>query len=218
MSMRTRFSHTLPAMLMVAALALAGASLVAAQPEHAATQPPAAADHAAGEPAAEHGAEAEHGNPVVGMIAKLFNFALLAGTLVYFLRSPLATYLSDRGKQIRGDLVKAADMKQAAAAELAQVDARMAALPGELEALRKAGAEEVAAEDARIREAAGAERARLIEQAKRDIDWQLKIAERDLRKHAAALAIELATARVKATITEADQVRLVNRYVAQVGG
>jgi F-type H+-transporting ATPase subunit b len=137
---------------------------------------------------------------------------------VYFLRSPLATYLSDRGKQIRGDLVKAAEMKHAAAAELAQIDARMAALPGELEALRKAGAEEVAAEDARIREAAGAERARLIEQARRDIDWQLKIAERDLQKHAAALAIELATARVKATITEADQVRLVDRYVAQVGG
>ena len=53
------------------------------------------------------------------MIAKLFNFALLAGTLVYFLRSPLATYLSDRGTQIRSDLVKAADMKQSAAAQLA---------------------------------------------------------------------------------------------------
>ena len=159
----------------------------------------------------------EHGSPLVGMIAKLFNFALLAGTLVYFLRSPLATYLSDRGKQIRSDLVKAADMKQLAGEQLAKIDAKMAALPGELDALRKTGAQEVAAEEARIRQAAEAERARLIEHATRDIDRQLKIAERDLQKHAGGLAVDLATKRVKATITDADQRRLVDRYVAQVG-
>ena len=158
----------------------------------------------------------EHGSPVVGMIAKLFNFALLAGTLVYFLRSPLATYLSDRGKQIRSDLVKAAGMKQSAAEQLAKIDAKMAALPGELDALRKTGAQEVAAEEARMRQAAEAERTRLIEQSTRDIDWQLKIAERDLRQHAGARAVDLATKRVKATITDADQVRLLDRYVSQV--
>ena len=47
---------------------------------------------------------------------------------------------------------------------------KMAALPGELEALRKTGADEVAAEEARIRQAAEAERARLIEQSTREID------------------------------------------------
>ena len=212
----TRFTLTVP--LMVAALAFAGAGVVAAraqQPEHTAAQPAAAAGSHA--PAGEHAAEAEHGNPVVDMIAKLFNFALLAGTLVYFLRSPIATYLSDRGTQIRGDLVKAAGMKQLAAGQLATIDAKMAALPGELDSLRKTGAEEVSAEEGRIRQAAEAERARLIEQSKRDIDWQLRIAERDLQRHAGALAVDLATTRVKATITDADQVRLVDRYVAQVG-
>jgi len=200
--------------LLVAFLAVAGPAALSAQPEHGAAAAPAGA-HAAAAP--EHAAEAEHGNPLVGMVAKLFNFALLAGTLVYFLRSPLATYLSDRGTQIRRDLVKAADMKQSAAAQLAQIDAKMAALPGELELLRKTGAGEVAAEEARIRQAAEAERVRLIEHATRDIDWQLKIAERDLKKHAGALAVDLATTRVKATITDADQLRLVDRYVAQVG-
>ena len=193
---------------LLAFLALAGLTVLSAQPEHGAT-PPASA-------AGEHAAEAEHGSPVVGMIAKLFNFALLAGTLVYFLRSPLATYLSDRGKQIRSDLVKAAGMKQSAAEQLAKIDAKMAALPGELDALKKTGAQEVAAEEARMRQAAEAERTRLIEQSTRDIDWQLKIAERDLRQHAGALAVDLATKRVKATITDADQARLLDRYVSQV--
>jgi len=44
-----------------------------------------------------------------------FNFGLLAGTLVYFLRSPFAKYLADRGQQIRSDLVTAAEMKRTAA-------------------------------------------------------------------------------------------------------
>jgi len=193
--------------VLLAFLALAGMTVLSAQPEHGTAQPTAAAP--------EHAAEA--GNPLVGTIAKLFNFALLAGTLVYFLRSPLATYLSDRGKQIRSDLVKAAGMKQSATEQLATIDAKMAALPGELDVLRKTGAREVAAEEARMRQAAEAERTRLIEQSTRDIDWQLRIAERGLRQHAGALAVELATKRVKATITDADQARLVDRYVAQVG-
>lgn len=200
-----RIRH-LALMLLVVLLAVAGPVGLSAQPEHGAAAS-----------AGEHAAEGEHGNPVVGMIAKLFNFALLAGTLVYFLRSPIATYLSDRGKQIRSDLVKAADMKQSAASQLARIDAKMAALPGELDALRKTGAEEVSAEEARIRKAAESERERLIELSKRDIDWQLKIAERDLQRHAGALAVDLATKKVKATITDADQARLVDRYVAQVG-
>jgi len=202
--------------VLLAVLALAGAHVLTAQPDHAAQPPSTAVDHAAA-PAGEHGAEGEHGNPILEMSAKLFNCALFAGTLVYFLRSPIRTYLSDRGTQIRGDLVKAAQMKQTATAQLATIDAKMAALPGELDALRKTGAEEVAAEEARMRQAAEAERLRLIDNAKRDIDWQLRIAERDLKTHAAALAVDLATKRVKATITEADQARLVDRYVAQVG-
>jgi F-type H+-transporting ATPase subunit b len=192
--------------LLIAFLACAGSAALSAQPEHATSSQ-----------IAGHEAEAAHGNPVRDTLAKLFNFALLAGTLVYFLRSPLATYLSDRGTQIRSDLVKAAEMKQSAAARLAQVDAKRASLPVELEALRKAGAEEVAAEETRMRQAAEAERARLIEHATRDIDWQLRIAERDLQRHAGSLAVDLATKRVKATMTDADQLRLVDRYVAQVG-
>jgi F-type H+-transporting ATPase subunit b len=175
---------------------------------------PAAADHAA--QAGEHGAEGEHGNPIVGMIARLFNFAILAGTLVYFLKSPIARYLGDRGTQIRSDLVKAADMRAAAAAQAAAIEQKLAALPGELDALRKSGAEEVAAEEGRIRMAADAERARLLEQARREIDSQLKLAERALTAHAADLAVAVAAKRVKATITAADQARLVDQYLGRL--
>lgn len=201
----------------------------AAQPSAQTTQAPApdAGAHQAAapgehEPAAAAGAEpeeaaAEHSNPLVGMIARLFNFALLAGTLFYLLRSPLAVYLANRSAQIRERLVKASGMKAGAAAEQAAIAQKMQSLPAELEALRKAGAEEVAAEEARIRQAAEAERERLLDVTRREISVQLKLAERALMARAADLAVAVASARVKATITEADQLRLVDRYLVQVG-
>ena len=165
---------------------------------------------------AEGAAEGGHGSPILEMAARLFNFALLAGTLVYFLKSPLATYLRDRGTQIRSDLVKAADMRASAAAQSAAIEQKMAALPGELDALRKAGAEDVAAEEARIRQVAETERARLLEQARREIGAQLKLAERQLVARTADLAVEVAARRVKATITAEDQARLVDQYLGRL--
>jgi len=165
---------------------------------------------------AEHAAEAEHGSSIVATIARLFNFAILAGTLVYFLKSPLAKHLADRGSQIRSDLVKAADMRTSAAAQLAAIERKMAALPGELDALRQQGAEEVAGEEARIRKAAEAERARLLEQARREIDAQLRLAERELVARTADLAVEVAARRVKSTITAEDQARLIDQYLGRL--
>jgi len=144
------------------------------------------------------------------------NFAILAGALVYLLRSPLAGYLADRGARIRSDLVNAAEMKQAAAAQIEEIDRKMKALPAELEALRAQGVEEIAAEEARIQAAAAAERDRLLEQARREIDLQVKVAERALVSHAADLAVGVATERIKQTITDEDRQRLVDRYVDQL--
>ncbi len=160
--------------------------------------------------------EAERAESPWATVARLFNFALLAGALVYFLRSPLMAYLDQRRVQVRSELAKAADLKAEAGAELSVIDAKMGALPGELEALKRRGAEEIAAEEARIRAQAEAERQRLIDQAKREIATELRVAERELKARAGELAVAVATERVKRAITDADQARLVDRYVAQV--
>jgi F-type H+-transporting ATPase subunit b len=168
--------------------------------------------------AVEHEEAAEHEEGLLPVVARLVNFAILIGTLVYLLRSPLATYMNDRGTQIRSDLVNAAEMKRTAAAQLEEIDRRMKALPGELEALRAQGAQEIAAEAARIRTAASAERDRLLEQARRDIDQHVKIAERELVSHAADLAVGVAAERIRKSITDDDQKRLADRYVQQLKG
>jgi F-type H+-transporting ATPase subunit b len=216
-----------------AALCLAAAIVLLAAPRIATGQPeqaPAGAEPrtTASQPAAEKpepaGAvegeqhEAEQQEGVVPVLARLVNFLILIGTLVYLLRAPFATYLNDRGTQIRSDLVTAAEMKRTAAAQLEEIDRKMKALPGELETLRAQGAREIAAEEARIRSAAAAERDRLLEQARRDIDHHVKVAERDLVSHAADLAVGVAAERIRTSITDEDQKRLADRYVQQLKG
>ena len=68
-----------------------------------------------------------------------------------------------------------------------------------------------------MRQAAKAERSRFLDQARREIDAQLKLAERALVKHAADLAVTIAAERITATITAADQTRLFDRYLTEVG-
>jgi len=179
----------------------------AQQPTHGA---PSGGDHA--KPDAEH---AESGG-VLRTVAKLFNFALLVGILVYYLKSPIAAYMTSRSTQIRQDLVAAAEMRAAASAQLAEIEQKLKSLPAELEALKAQGAEDVRAEKARIAHTAAAERERLLEQTRREIDMRLRIARRQLVELAAELAVGVARQRITRSITPDDQMRLLDVYTAQL--
>ncbi len=203
-----------------AALVTAGliAALTIAAPveaqDHAPAPPAASADHAPA--AADHGSGEAHEESIWPQVGKIVNFLILAGTIFYLGRKPIADYLASRGAQVRSDLVEDEQMKTTAAAQIADMDAKLAALPGELAALKARGATEIAAEQQRLRALADAERQRLVDQAARDIDQKLRMARRELVEHAAALAVAPAEGKINATITDADRGRLVDRYLAEV--
>jgi F0F1-type ATP synthase membrane subunit b/b' len=188
-----------------------------------AAQAPVAAEtvkeaHDVAQPGDEHAdeAHAEEHSVWAGLLWPTVNFAILAGGLWWFFKEPFATYLRDRHTSIRRDLVEAANVKAAAAAQLDEIDKKLKALPAEIDALRTRGAEEIAAEEKRIAALAAAERDRLLEQTRREIDLQVRLAKRDLVEHAAELSLQLATDRIQRQITPADQQRLVDRYLDQV--
>lgn len=199
----------------VLALVLVSAPVFA---QHA--EPPADAAAHAAQPA-EHAAQEAHGEAgehhgLSGLLWPTANFIVLCGLLYYFLRQPLPAYLRDRHSTIRKDLVAAAEMKEAATAQLQEIDRRLKSLPAELDALRRRGAEETAAEERRIAEQARQERERLLEQTRREIDLQVRLAKRELLEHAADLSVQLATDRIQQEITPADQQRLTARYLEQM--
>lgn len=198
------------AALATALLAAAWGSVVSAAQPHDSAAP---ASHGSAAPAEGEG---PHEQTAMQTVAKLANFALLAGVLIYFLRSPVAAHLTSRAAQIRQDLVTAAEMRAAAAAQMTDIERQLASLPAELEALRAQGAADLAAEQQRIAAAAEAERARLLDQTRREIATRLRIARRDLTAHAADLAVTVAEARIRQSITPDDQLRLVDRFTSQL--
>ena len=186
-----------------------------APPLFAQEHPPAAAAQA------EHAAEGEHHDESIGgMILSLgwpiANFAIFVGILYYFLNKPLKDYLAGRSATIRKDLVEAAELRSAATAQLATIEQKLQALPGEISALRARGANEITAEEQRIAAAATADRERLLDQTRREIDLQVRLAKKEILEHAADLSVQLATDRIKKEVTPADQDRLVDRYLSQV--
>ena len=56
----------------------------------------------------------------------------------------------------------------------------------------------------------------VVEQARREIDSRLMLAERELVARTADLAVGIAAKRVKAAITAEDQARLVDQYLGQL--
>lgn len=165
--------------------------------------------------AAEQGKEAVNSG-WFAVIAKAFNFALLVAILVYFLKAPLLSYLNGRITRVRQDLVAAAETRDAASRQLDDIHAKLKVLPAEIEALKRRGAEDIAAERVRIEEAAEIERQRLLQQTAREIEMKFRVARRELIEHAADLAVQLASDRVRASMTADDQARLFDRYTAQL--
>lgn len=198
--------------------------------DHAAADAPAADHGAPAAPAADaahggtdahgadaaHGGEGDHGESFLVTLARVANFAILVGVIYWLARKPLAAHLESRGTQIRKDLVDAAQTKKDAAERLQIIEARLASLPAELEQLRVRGVAELEAERARIRGVAEAERDRLVAQARREIAAQTRHARQQLRVDAAALTVDVAADRLRATLTPAEQAALVDDYAARM--
>lgn len=213
------FKNKVRASLFVACLALAAPAAAVAGQEH----PPASASQAQPEQAAgdQHAEAGEHhdesiGGMILAMGWPVANFIIFVGVLYYFFNQPIRDYLAKRGTTIRKDLVEAAALKSQATSQLAEIDHKLQALPGEIDRLRTRGAEEIKAEEQRIAAQAVADRERLLEQARREIDLQVRVAKKDILEHAANLSVQLATERIQKEITPEDQARLVDRYLDQM--
>jgi F-type H+-transporting ATPase subunit b len=204
------------------ALAIAVLLAISAPAAHASSAPAARGTAAAqpepagGETHDAEGAEAEEHGMLSGLIWPIANFVVLVGALWYFLRKPIATHFTDRHAAIRKDLDEAAGLRAAANEQLAEIERKLKALPGEIAALGTRGAEEIAAEEQRISTAAAAERDRLLEEMRREIDLQVRLARREILEHAADLAVQLAGERLQKEITPADHARIVDQYLGQV--
>ena len=169
---------------------------------------------------ASSGGNAEHGGGHGGWAAtdtyRVMNFAVLAVALFFLLKKPVSQFLNDRIQSIQEQLDDLEAKKLAAEKKLAQYNEKLAALGAESEKIiEQYKAQGIALRDKILAEAATAAE-KLEEQARRTIEQEFKQARLQLEEEVFERAIAKAEEKLKASITEQDQDKLVNEYLTKV--
>jgi F-type H+-transporting ATPase subunit b len=185
----------------------------------------ARADERAAEAAAEAGEHPggelpEHEAPEINvkkLALQLLNFGVLLFILVKFGGPAISKALAARHQQLKADLAAASVARADAEARLKQQEARLAALEQEIDGIRKGVKAEAEAEKARLIAAAEERAQRIKDETSFVLEQQIKEAEARLRREVALAAVDLAEQMVRKSLGAADQQRLVDTFVADVG-
>lgn len=149
---------------------------------------------------------------------KIINFLILIVILFKFGKKPLQNFLKQRSEMIAKTLQDAKEAKEAAQKALAEVETRLKAKDAEvaaiLEAAKKSGEQE---RDAIIAETDKL-KAKIMEQAKTNIEFELKQAKEIIKAEAVELAMELAEKKLKEKLTKEEQERLLEESLVKIGG
>lgn len=144
---------------------------------------------------------------------KWANFVVLVAALGYLMVKALPPLFVSRTQTILKDMTESQKIRRDADERAAEVERRLAAIDAEIAALRQESREETAAETDRLAQHTAAEIGRIQRQAEREISDAGKTAQKDLRRYAAALAIELAGQKIRARMNSATEDRLVRGFV-----
>lgn len=150
--------------------------------------------------------------------AKIINLLLFVGLMYYFLSRPIKEAFRARQENIRDELMRAQEERDAAVAKLKEVEGRLARLDSEVETIRMQAQKEAAEERARVERTTEEEMRKIREQARREIESAAKAARAELRAFAAEQSVRLAGERIRRDIRPEDDAHLVREYVEELGG
>jgi F-type H+-transporting ATPase subunit b len=148
-------------------------------------------------------------------IAMVFNFAIVALAILWFMKSSLPGYFRSRNEAISRGIEEARAASADAQRRLADIEQRLSKMDSEVAQIRASAETESAAEEARIRAAAETDVKRILESAEQEIDAAGRQARRDLKSLAAGLAVDLAAGKLHVD-QETDE-SLIHNFVAQLG-
>jgi F-type H+-transporting ATPase subunit b len=148
---------------------------------------------------------------------KWANFAILAAGIGYLMVKQVGPFFAERSLEIRKGIEDSQKLRAEADGRAAAMDAKLASLRADVDTMRKALLAEAAQEDERIRQATEGELAKLQANTDHDIASALKAAQLELKRYSAQLAVDLARARVRESMTPATQDALVRNFVTDFG-
>jgi F-type H+-transporting ATPase subunit b len=149
---------------------------------------------------------------------KFLDVAIIAFFGFKFLSKPIAQAMENRAAAVRRALDDADAGRREAEARLAEFTARNARLEEEIQTLTTQTGVDIEREQALLAQEGTAAAERVRQHAQETIRHEVAKARAELHREAALLAVQLATANVKAQITPADQQRILDEYVATLEG
>lgn len=181
----------------------------------AATTPVMVAQEAghAGQKVGETPGEEEHGETLGWMWA---NFILLAGGLGYLIYKHAGPFYAGRSRKIRKDMIEADDLRKEAEERAADIERRLANLENEIAGLRTESEREAAAETERLSAQAASDVAKIQANAEQEIEAAGRAARIELKRYAAALAVDLAAQKIRGRMSDETQDKLVSGFVRKL--
>lgn len=151
---------------------------------------------------------------------KFINLAIFAGALVYILtrKVRLGEAFRTRRENIKRELARAQQERDAAIAKLKEVEERLVLLDSEVSAIQEQSKREAAEERARIEKSTEVEITKLSQQGQREIESAGKAAKHELRRYAAQTSVQLAEDIIRREMKPEDDARLIQRNVQELGG
>jgi F-type H+-transporting ATPase subunit b len=149
---------------------------------------------------------------------KFLNLAIFISVLIYLLKKPLSEAFKGKRDAIRAELIKAEEEKQAALKRLAAVEARLASLETDVQAILKRANEEALEDKSRLAEQTEFEIKRLRDQVNSEIARVAHQSRAELRKFSAEESIRLAEEKLRSQIDAAKDSRLVRANIIAIGG
>ena len=170
-----------------------------------------------GQPA-EHPAEGavehheEEGDP--RLVWKWANFAILAAVIGYGAMKGLPGFLKGRNEEITKGITEATAFKAQAVAKARNIEARMAQVGVEIEALRPKAMEEMRAEGDRIKTETEKFVSKIHEGAMAEIEAATKQSKAELKSLSAKLAIDIAVQKMQSSAASAGG--FVDRFISDL--
>ncbi len=149
---------------------------------------------------------------------KFLNLAIFVAAMVYVLKKPLGDAFRTKRDQIRAELIKAEQEKQAALKELTAIEARLAQLETEKATIITNAQSEAEFEKNRLAENAVSEVERLRKQAEAELARLTGQTRLELKRLSAERSISFAERKLRSAIDAKVDTGLVKGALSEIGG
>jgi F-type H+-transporting ATPase subunit b len=142
------------------------------------------------------------------------NFFIVAGLIVFALKSNLPGIFRERTAAIKKGMEEARRASEESRARLADIETRLAKLDTDIAEMRAKAEQDANAEDQRLRAATEEEKRKIIQNAEQEIAAASNAARRDLKQYTAELAVSLAEKKI--SVNDSTDKVLVNDFSAHL--